>query len=58
MITDRQKKAVKFCETILNVKFEGDMNNHQQVSNFLNKYLDYAKELRDELLGLDLNGIS
>lgn len=58
MTTNRQKKAVGFCESVLNVKFEGDLNDYHQVSVFLGKYLEYAKELRDEFQGLDLNDIS
>lgn len=44
-VTERQKKAVVFIEEILNVDFEGDINNYRQVSNFLNEYLEDAKEL-------------
>lgn len=43
MTTDRQKSAVHFCEQWLNVTFSGDINNFQQVSNFLSKYLKEAK---------------
>jgi hypothetical protein len=58
MTTNRQKEAIKFCESILNIKFEGDLNDYHQVSTFLGKYLEYAKELRDEFQGLDLSDIS
>jgi phage/plasmid-associated DNA primase len=44
-VTERQKKAVVFIEEILDVDFEGDINNYRQVSNFLNEYLEDAKEL-------------
>ena len=43
MTTDRQKRAVYFCEQWLNVTFNGDINNFQQVSNFLSEYLKEAK---------------
>jgi phage/plasmid-associated DNA primase len=44
-VTERQKKAVVFIEEILDIDFEGDINNYRQVSNFLNEYLEDAKEL-------------
>ena len=44
-VTERQKKAVVFIEEILDVDFEGDINNYRQVSDFLNEYLEDAKEL-------------
>ncbi len=43
MTTERQKKAVRFCEEWLNISFQGDINNREQVSNFLSDYLDAAK---------------
>lgn len=43
MITDKMKRAVQFCEQWC-TKFNGDMNNYQEVSNFLGKYLKIAKE--------------
>lgn len=45
MTTKRQKAAVHFCEQWLKIKFTGDINNYQQVSNFLSKYLSEAKYL-------------
>lgn len=46
-VTERQKKAVVFIEKILDVDFEGDINNYRQVSDFLNKYLEDAKEFNE-----------
>lgn len=43
MTTKRQKGAVHFCEEWLDISFEGDINNFNQVSNFLSMYLDSAK---------------
>lgn len=44
MTTNRQKAAVKFCEErLIDCKFDGDINNHRQVSAFLNRYLYNAK---------------
>lgn len=43
MTTGEQKLAVKFCEDILIVKFRGDINNFQEVSDFLSEYLEKAK---------------
>ena len=49
MTTDRQKAAVHFCEQWLNITFEGNINDFQQVSYFLSIYLDEAKRLYDEV---------
>lgn len=46
-VTERQKKAVVFIEEILDIDFEGDINNYRQVSDFLNEYLEDAKELNE-----------
>lgn len=43
MTTKRQKAAVYFCETWLNIEFKGDINNFKQVSDFLGEYLEDAK---------------
>lgn len=43
MTTERQKAAVHFCEEWLDIFFEGDINNFNQVSNFLSIYLDSAE---------------
>lgn len=32
MTTRRQKAAVEFCESMLNIKFKGDINNFKEVS--------------------------
>ena len=37
MTSSRQKKAVVFCEKVLKVRYEGDINDRPSVSNFLNK---------------------
>lgn len=49
MTTNRQKAAVHFCEQWLNITFNGDINNFQQVSYFLSTYLDDAKQLYDKI---------
>lgn len=43
MITDKMKRAVEFCEQWY-TKFNGNINNYQEVSAFLSKYLKIAKE--------------
>ena len=43
MITNKMKRAVEFCEQWC-TKFNGDINNYQEVSVFLKKYLKIAKE--------------
>lgn len=49
MTTNEQRSAVHFCEQWLNVTFEGNINDFQQVSYFLSIYLDEAKSLYDEV---------
>ena len=49
MTTNKQKAAVHFCEQWLDVTFNGDINNFQQVSNFLSIYLEEAKLLYNEI---------
>lgn len=49
MTTSRQKAAVHFCEQWLDVTFEGNINDFQQVSYFLSIYLDEAKSLYNEV---------
>lgn len=49
MTTNRQRAAVHFCEQWLNVTFEGNINDFQQVSYFLSIYLDGAKRLYNEV---------
>lgn len=49
MTTNKQKAAVRFCEQWLDVTFNGDINNFQQVSYFLSAYLDDAKQLYEEV---------
>ena len=49
MTTDKQKAAVHFCEKWLNVTYNGDINNFQQVSNFLSEYLEEAKLTYEEI---------
>lgn len=42
MTTDRQKRAVRFCEKWLHIVFNGDIDNFNEVSVFLSKHLDNA----------------
>ena len=49
MTTNRQKAAVHFCEQWLKINFNGDINNFNQVSAFLAKYLQEAKNLYREI---------
>ena len=50
MTTQRQKKAIRFCEVWLKVTFEGDLNNFNDVSNFLTIYLDSAKATAEDAI--------
>lgn len=49
MTTERQKKAVRFCEQWLHVEFKGDINDFHEVSSFLSEYLDEAKNLAEDV---------
>ena len=49
MTTNSQKAAVHFCEQWLNVTYNSDINNFQQVSNFLSEYLEDAKLAYEEI---------
>lgn len=49
MTTNKQKAAVHFCEQWLNITFEGNINDSQQVSYFLSIYLNDAKQLYNEI---------
>lgn len=42
--TEKQKSAVSFIESILNVKFNGDINDFYDCRLFLNMYLEEAKD--------------
>ena len=43
MTTIRQRKAVKFCEQQLDVKFKGSLESLADVHDFLSKHLNDAK---------------
>jgi hypothetical protein len=47
--TGKQRAAVKFCEHMLNVTFDGDINSFNDCNMFLGMYLDDAKNLYDEI---------
>ena len=47
--TAKQRAAVKFCEHMLNVTFDGDIKNFNDCNVFLGMYLDEAKQLYDEI---------
>ena len=49
MTTDKQKAAVHFCEQWLNITFEGDIEDKNQVSEFLEEYLQEAKNIYNEI---------
>lgn len=53
--TERQQKAVKWCEMVLSamhgedMKFPGDIHSFEECSNFLGKYLEDCKSFMMEL---------
>ena len=42
--TDPQRWGVRFAESVLDVQFNGDLNDFNDCRDFLSKYLDQAKE--------------
>ena len=44
MTTDKQKRAILFCNKVLSEKFEGDINNFREVSDYLSQHLEEAKK--------------
>lgn len=46
--TQRQRAAVEFCEEMLGVIFEDDIESSTDCSDFLTMYLDDAKEVYEE----------
>lgn len=61
MATKRQRKNIEFCEQVLYVSFEGDIENEDDVEEFLDAYLEEARqthyEIKNEYVSLcmDLN---
>lgn len=49
MVTNKQKEAIQFTCTVLQIEFIGNINNKNDVSLFLSEYLDEAKNLYEEL---------
>lgn len=49
-VTDKMLKAVAFIESITPYNFDGNIEDFSDVSNFIGSYLDYAKEMENELL--------
>lgn len=47
--TDRQKAAIHFCESWLQIKFTGNINDFYEVSDFLSEYLELAKDQYTEI---------
>lgn len=48
MTTNKQKADVHFCEQWLNVTFTGNINNEQEVLDFLNEYFNEAARIYEE----------
>ena len=46
---NRQIAAIHFCEEWLNISFDGDIEDRQQVGSFLSEYLDDAKNIYEEV---------
>lgn len=50
MTTKRQKAAVNFCEQVLDISFKGDIDNFNEVSEFLSEYLEQAKIIAEDAI--------
>lgn len=50
MTTKRQKAAINFCEEVLNISFKGNIDNFNEVSEFLGTYLEQAKVIADDAI--------
>lgn len=44
----KQKRDISFCEEWLNVTFTGNINNKQEVLDFLNEYFNEAERVCEE----------
>ena len=49
-VTDKMKNTVAFIESVTPYKFDGDIEEFSEVFNFIGSYLDYAKEMEEELM--------
>lgn len=49
-VTDKMLKTVYFIESVTPYDFNGNIEDFSEVSNFIGSYLDYAKEMKNELL--------
>lgn len=49
MTTKRQKQAVLFIQEELEITFKGNINNFDEVSEFIGEYLDDAKSHYEEM---------
>lgn len=47
--TQKQRNAVRFCEHVLDVKFDGNLESGKSCSKFLSEYLILAKQHINEL---------
>ena len=52
MTTERQKRAIVFCEAMGCEDFHGDKENFSEVSAYLSENLEYAKSVAWEIQGL------
>ena len=46
--TDRQKAAVRFVEMWCDIEFQGNINDFEEVSDFLSNYLNTAKGIAED----------
>ena len=53
MVTIKQKHAVRFIIETLRIPFKGDIENINDVSPFIGKYLEDAKLLKSQLESIE-----
>lgn len=45
MATDKQKRAIIFCEEVLKINFDGNIEDDNQVNSFLSEHFEKAKKV-------------
>lgn len=49
-VTEKMKNAVTFIQSMTEYHYDGDINNFSEVSSFIGCYLDYAKNIAEEVM--------
>ena len=46
-VTESQRQAVRFCESMTGQKFKGRIDSYHDVSHYLDKWLSKAKRIKE-----------